>query len=164
MTERILEMHGTTALPSPAPDAAPAPSPAWERLEDQLGWYDRNSARCKRGFHSLKVAQIVVAASIPVIAALGAATAVAGVLGAVIVVLEGLQQLFQYQQNWTSYRATAESLKHEKYLYRAGAGPYGAGVDRDAVLAERVEARVSTEHTAWVNEQAEGDRRPGVSR
>jgi hypothetical protein len=157
-------MRGTATPPSPAPDAASPPSPAWERLEDQLGWYDRNSARCKRGFHSLKVAQIVVAAAIPVIAALGATTAVAGVLGAVIVVLEGLQQLFQYQQNWTSYRATAESLKHEKYLYRSGAGPYGPGVDRDIVLAERVEARVSTEHTAWVSEQGDSARSPGIAR
>ena len=141
-----------------ASEAAPPASPAWQRLEDQLGWYERNSARCKRWFHRLKVLQIVVAACIPVTAALGASAAVAGVLGAVIVVVEGLQQLFQYQQNWTSYRATAESLKHEKYLYLSRAGAYRDAADPDALLAERVEARVSTEHTAWVNEQRESAR------
>ncbi len=146
----------------PASDGRPPASPAWERLEDQLRWYERNSARCKRAFHRLKVAQIVIAAAIPVTAALGASAAVAGSLGAAIVVLEGLQQLFQYQQNWTGYRATAESLKHEKFLYLSHAGPYRDGGDREAALAERVEARVSTEHAAWVNEQRESARPPGV--
>jgi Protein of unknown function (DUF4231) len=154
---------GNTAVHPQAASGAPltngaapaAGSAAWLRLEDQLDWYERNNARCKQGFHGLKVVQIVVAAAIPVSVALGASAPVAAALGSVIVVVEGLQQLFQYQQNWTSYRATAESLKHEKFLYQSGAGPYGAGVDRDAALAERVEARVSTEHSAWVNEQRE---------
>jgi hypothetical protein len=145
-----------------ASNGTPPASPAWERLEDQLRWYDRNSARCKRAFHRLKVAQIVIAAAIPVAAALGASAAVAGSLGATIVVLEGLQQLFQYQQNWTGYRSTAESLKHEKFLFLSHAGPYRDGADREATLAERVEARVSTEHAAWVDEQRETARRPGV--
>ena len=146
---------GVGGLPPASVTAAPPRSPAWQRLEDQLAWYERNSARCKRWFHRLKVLQIVVAACIPVIAALGAPTAAAGVLGALIVVVEGLQQLFQYQQNWTGYRATAESLKHEKYLYLSRAGAYRDAEDPDALLAEHVEARVSTEHTAWVNEQRE---------
>jgi len=40
-----------------------------------------------------------------------------------VVVFEGFQQLYQLQQNWVGYRATAESLKHEKYLCVARAGP-----------------------------------------
>lgn len=145
----------------PAMDGAPQSS-AWQRLEDQLAWYERNSARCKRWFHRLKVLQIVVAAAIPVVAALGASAAVAGSLGAVIVVVEGLQQLFQYQQNWVGYRATAEALKHEKFLYLSNAGPYRAD-DPEALLAERVEARVSTEHAAWVNEQQESARQTAAT-
>ena len=146
----------------PAIDGAPQSS-AWQRLEDQLAWYERNSARCKRWFHRLKVLQIVVAAAIPVSAALGASAAVAGSLGAVIVVVEGLQQLFQYQQNWIGYRATAEALKHEKFLYLAHAGPYRADAGREALLAERVEGRVSTEHAAWVSEQHESAKPAAVS-
>ncbi len=106
--------------------------------------------------------QIVVAAAIPVVAALGAAAAVAGSLGAVIVVVEGLQQLFQYQQKWVGYRATAEALKHEKFLYLSNAGPYRAD-DPEALLAERVEARVPTEHAAWVNEQLESARQTAAA-
>jgi hypothetical protein len=128
---------------------------AWTRLEDQLRWYDRKSVHHKRWFHCLKVAQIVIAAAIPVIAAGGGSVAVAGGFGATIVVLEGLQQLFQFQQNWISYRSTHEALKHEKFLYAARAGPY-ADIDRpDALLAERVEYLVSEEHAGWASFQRE---------
>ena len=122
---------------------------AWERLEDQLGWYDRKSAHHKDWFHRLKVLQIVIAAAIPIVAGAGAGAWITGTLGASIVVLEGFQQLFQFQQNWLGYRATAEALKHEKFLYLAHAGPYRDAPAPDAVLAERVEGLVSQEHAAW---------------
>ncbi len=128
---------------------------AWERLEDQLGWYDRKSGHQKVWFQRLKVMQIVIAASIPVVAGAGASAWITGSLGASIVVLEGFQQLFQFQQNWLGYRATAEALKHQKFLYLAQAGPYRDATTRDAVLAERVEALVSQEHSSWSATQTE---------
>ena len=54
------------------------------------------------------------AAAIPVMAGEPGAAWLVGGAGALIVVLEGLQQLQQYQQNWASYRATCERLKHER--------------------------------------------------
>ena len=128
---------------------------AWERLEDQLGWYDRKSGHQKLWFQRLKVMQIVIAAAIPVVAGVGADAWITGSLGASIVVLEGIQQLFQYQQNWLGYRATAEALKHDKYLYLARAGPYRDAATRDVVLAERVEALVSQEQSSWSAAQTE---------
>ncbi len=124
-----------------------------DRLEDQLAWYEEKAKHHKRWFQSLKVAQIVVAAAIPAVAAAGASAGVAGGLGAVVVVMEGLQQLFQFQQNWIAYRGTAEALKHEKFLYTASAGPYAVLDGRDRLLAERVEGLVSHEHSAWADVQ-----------
>src|SRR5437016_4084527 len=95
-----------------------------QRLEDQISWYDRNSKRCQRFFKGLKGVVIIVAALIPLAAGLHAYPALTGGLGALIVVLEGVQQMNQYQQNWILYRSTAESLKHEKFLFEATAGPY----------------------------------------
>ena len=128
---------------------------AWERLEDQLGWYDRKSARHKAWFYRFKVLQIVIAAAIPIVAGVNASAWITGSLGASIVVLEGFQQLFQFQQNWLGYRATAEALKHEKFLYLARAGPYRDAPAPDALLAEHVEGLVSQEHAAWSSSQAE---------
>jgi hypothetical protein len=138
-----------------------AGSPAQARLEDQIGWYDAKSGHNQRWFKLLKVCQIVTAAAIPVAAAAGAPAWLMGGGGALIVVLEGLQQLQQYQQNWTSYRSTCERLKHEKFLFAARAGPYAVVPRPDALLAERVEGLVSQEHAAWVSHREDDDRRTG---
>jgi hypothetical protein len=130
-----------------------ADPPTWERLEQQISWYGRNARRNKRWYMCIKVVQIVAAAIIPVIAALGLSTWVAGGLGALVVVLESIQQLFQFHSNWTHYRSTAEALKHEKFLYLAHAGAYAHAAEPLALLAERVEGRVSQEHAAWASEQ-----------
>jgi hypothetical protein len=74
-------------------------------------------------------------------------------LGVLIAVIESLQQLKQYHDNWINYRSTEEALKHEQYLYLARAGPY-RGVDSpQTLLAERVEAIVSQEEKGWVSTQ-----------
>jgi hypothetical protein len=124
-----------------------------QRLDDQLNWYERQSQRSKRAYQSLKVTQIVVAAAIPAVAAAGASAGFAGALGAVVVVLEGMQQLFQFQQNWISYRGTAEALRREKFLYEARAGHYAEAERPERLLAERVEALVSQEHAGWADVQ-----------
>src|SRR6266508_1846766 len=144
-----------------ADGGAAGDSPVRARLEDQIAWYDGNSQKNQRRFKELKVCQIVVAAGIPVAAAASAPLWLMGGGGALIVVLEGLQQLQQYQQNWTTYRSTCERLKHEKYLFEANAGPYTKAPRREALLAERVEGLVSQEHAAWVSQQQEASKRPG---
>lgn len=135
--------------------ASPADSPARARLEDQIAWYDRKSQHNQRWFKRVKVGQLVTAAAIPVAAAENADAWLVGGAGALVLVLEGLQQLQQYQQNWTTYRSTCERLKHEKFLFAAQAGPYAAVERPEALLAERVEGLVSQEHAAWVSHQEE---------
>ena len=128
------------------------PSSAWRRLNEQIDWYDRKSTHAKRWYHRLKVAQILVAAAIPVTVAANAAQITAAILGSSIVVFEGFQQLFQFHANWTTYRSTCERLKHERYLFEARGGPY-TGANPEARLAERVEGLVSQEHAAWTTTQ-----------
>jgi len=136
-------------------------SPAEARLEDQIAWYDTKSQHNQRWFKLLKVCQIITAAVIPVAAGASAPAWLVGGAGALIVVLEGLQQLQQYQQNWITYRSTCEWLKHEKFLF-AAPGPY-ASSEPEALLAERVESLVSQEHAAWVSLREEAARRVGNS-
>jgi hypothetical protein len=140
-----------------APDEArnqTRPDPTTERLEDQIKWYDKSSSYNQRMFKLLKTATIVAAVAIPLCAGLGAQFAVvSGVLGALIALTEGVQQLNQYQQNWITYRSTCEALKHEKYLFLANAGPYASAENPKALLAERVESQVSQEHAKWATTQ-----------
>jgi hypothetical protein len=72
------------------------------------------------------------------------------------VVLEGLQQLFQPQQNSLRYSATAEAHKHEMFRYLSHAGPYRDAPAPEAVLAELVEGLVS-------QSTPPGRARPGTS-
>jgi Protein of unknown function (DUF4231) len=141
--------------------AQPASGPAWERLEDQLGWYDRKSQSAQRAFKRLKVLQLVAAAAVPVVAAAEAAAWITAGFGGVVLVLEGVQQLGQYQSNWITYRSTCEALKHEKYLYLAGAGPYRDSDEPSVVLAEHIEGLVSQEHARWVSSREETSSREG---
>jgi hypothetical protein len=131
----------------PSPRLAHA-EPAFSRLEDQLAWYDSKSLAAQRAYKRVKVAQIVAAAAVPVLAVLDRDPVWVASVGAALVVLEALQQLNQWQTNWVLYRSTAEALKHERYLYLAHAGPYAVR-NRRRVLAERVEGLVSQEHAKW---------------
>jgi Protein of unknown function (DUF4231) len=142
------------ARPIEAVPPPPADDPTWERLQDQIRWYDRRSGDSQRLYKWLKLLEIAVAASLPVVAAVHSPVWVTGGLAAVIVVLEGAQHLYQFQEHWITYRSTAEALKHELYLYLAKAGPY-TGEERQRQLAERIEGLVSQEHAKWTASQQE---------
>lgn len=131
--------------------------PIVDRLEDQIAWYDRKSSSNQKIYKRIKVMEIVAAAVIPFLPALPLIHVdwIAGGLGVLITVLEGLLHLNQYQQNWIAYRSTCESLKHEKYVYIAKASPYSGVEDARALLAERVESLVSQEHAKWASAQQE---------
>jgi hypothetical protein len=132
------------AVPPPTPE-----DPTWQRLEEAIDWYDHRAGENQRLYKWLKLLELAVAAAVPVVAGVGSPVWVTGGLAAVVVVLEGAQHLYQFQEHWITYRTTAESLKHEHYLYLAKAGPYG-GEDRHSKLATRTEALISQEHARWV--------------
>ena len=145
----------------PVPDYA-ASHPAWLRLVDQLDWYDRKSQLNQRTYKRLKLIQLVLAILIPLASLVPDPVARYGqaIAGAAIALIEGLQQMNQYATLWVSYRATAERLKHEMFLFLSAAGPY-RGLEEQArlvQLAERVEEHVSSEHANWIKEIRQGGR------
>jgi|SRR6516162_8582931 len=129
--------------------------PIMERLEDQIGWYDRKSLTNQRYFKRIKIVEILAAALIPFLTAAKWPHMpwITGGLGVLITILEAMLHLNQYQQNWITYRSTCESLKHEKYVYLGKAAPYAASPDPHALLAERIESLVSQEHAKWASVQ-----------
>jgi Protein of unknown function (DUF4231) len=133
-------------------DATP---PTLQRLDDQIGWYDKKSQYAQTWFKKLKLVQLVTAGIIPLLAifSIPSSEKVTAVLGLVILVVEGLQQLNQYQTNWLSYRSTREALRHEKYLFLAGAGPYAEAEQALPLLADRIEGLISQEHGKWLSAQ-----------
>ncbi len=128
------------------------------RLEDEISWYDRRSGYNQKIYKMLKFATVAFAAIVPLAAALSASAWITGGLGVLIILVEALQQMNQYHHNWISYRSTCESLKHEKYLFAATAGPYATVDNPLRLLAERVESLVSQEHAKWISVQEQASK------
>lgn len=130
-------------------------NPTVERLESQISWYDSKSLQNQEAYKWCKIIEIFTAAIIPFAAGYSAPALLTGGLGVVIVVIEGIQQVYQFHNNWIIYRSTCEALKHEKYLYLGLAGPYCKAENKIALLAERVESLVSKEHAKWIFSRTE---------
>jgi hypothetical protein len=94
------------------------------RLAEELDWYDARARENQRWYRTIKVVQLVAAALVPVMAGIGASAWITGGLGSLIVVLEGVQQLYQFQEHWIAYRTTWEGLRREQHLYEARGGDY----------------------------------------
>lgn len=129
------------------------PDSGYPRLEQEICWYDEKSGLAQRLFKGFKIAEFVLSALVPVTAFWNSGLTAA--IGAGAVVLEGLQQLNQWQHNWITYRSTCEALRHEKYSYLGRSGPYDGMNDAVArkTLVERTEALISTEHAKWISRQ-----------
>jgi hypothetical protein len=133
--------------------------PTLNRLEDQIAWYDHKSQTAQRRYKILKVTQVIIAGLIPLAAVFSIPEPyfkwTTAILGLTVLVIEAIQQLNQDQQNWIAYRSSCETLKHEKYLFLAGAGPYAAEnlEKRVILLADRIEGLISQEHAKWVSTQ-----------
>lgn len=124
-----------------------------ERLDDQINWYSKKSKRNQTWFKTLLLIEIISAASIPFLSVYANDSqplikAAIGLLGVLIVVIAGAVSLNKFQEVWIQYRTTAESLKHNKYLYLTMSVPYD-GDDAFHLLVENVENCISKENSTW---------------
>ena len=123
-----------------------------QRLDDQLDWHGRRSTQMQRAYQRFRGIELVLAASIPIVALNGAMgdwnARIAGLLGAVLTVIAGFLHLQRYETLWLQYRATAESLRREKFLFLTNTAHY-AGVDGFRLLVERVERILDEQNGQW---------------
>ena len=87
-----------------------------QRLDDQINWYGKKSVANQAAYKRLRLIEII-AAAIPLLAGYSQESLhvgmTIGVLGLIVAVLAGIVSLYRFQENWTEYRAVAESLKQE---------------------------------------------------
>jgi hypothetical protein len=123
-----------------------------QRLSDQIGWYDRKSTTNQRWFKRLRFAEIVAAATIPLLSGFADNSfpikIAIGALGVFVAVIASLLGLLQLQVHWIEYRGTAESLRREKFLFLTQTAPYDKD-DAFHLLVQRVEAMLTKENTEW---------------
>ena len=137
-------------LPQPA-DPKDRADVLWQELAAYFQWYGRAATRTRLGYQVLKVAALVIGAAVTVLAATRASSALTAALAASVVVLEGIQQLFQLQSNWITYRGTVETMRQQAFMYVAQVGPYAETRTRRERLAEFMSEITAVENAGWTS-------------
>ena len=123
-----------------------------ERVEDLISWMEGKSKHNQQRYKLLKVLEIIAAAIIPFLAGYQGVhksiPIITGLLGVFIVVINGLQQLYKYHENWITYRTTLEALKREKILYESQSDPCNDGTAFQKFV-QNFEALLANENKAW---------------
>jgi hypothetical protein len=123
-----------------------------KRVDDQINWYTAKSSACQTSYKRFRVTEVVAAALIPFLSAMGDKVPngpwVIGFLGALIAIAAATAGIFKYHENWIQYRATCEQLQSEKYLFLVRATPYAEG-DAFQTFVQRIEGLISKENSTW---------------
>ncbi len=125
-----------------------------ERVDDQIAWYSTKSATNKTLHLWTKGLIITFSALIPFISGFLKSGPeyldyVIGVLGMLVAILTGISELMKFQEKWSKYRTTAETLKHEKFLYSTQSGHYKDQERHFNLFVGRIENLISTENSDW---------------
>jgi hypothetical protein len=124
-----------------------------DRLNKQINWYESKSAKNKKLYQASQFLLLVLAALItlsPLIAKESSYLLIfVPIMGALIALITGVLRIYKYQENWTTYRTTAELLKYEKYVFMTKTKPYD-GANAYNILVQRVEGLISNETSEWM--------------
>lgn len=127
-----------------------------ERIQDQIKWYEKKSGINKKWYYVCRVLTIGSGALIPLLVGYAEGNLfflkyLAGLLGVVVGVSEGILSLKKYRENWSIYRMTAERLNRERLLFTNNVGDdYNSGDEtafkRFVLKSEQI---MSTENEDW---------------
>jgi hypothetical protein len=121
----------------------------WQELDAYFSLFSRQASRNRVSYQTLKVASLLLAAVVTVLAASHAPAVLTACVGAAIVVAEGIQQLFKFHTNWLRYRVIAETLREHALRYYAHLAPYDDAVTARRDLGAFLHAAVEGEHKQW---------------
>lgn len=126
------------------------------RYLEALNYYDSKAIWNKRLYYACSIYVLVVSGVICPVVLLSKeyGQVVAAILSPTVTVLAAIAALFKFHENWLSYRATWDSLKHEINWHDADLGPYGGQGDAHRTFVERVEGLISREGGEWLRRHA----------
>ena len=135
------------------------------RWLDQLLWMESKASQAQRFYYRLRLITIVGAVVVPALVSLTTLDGSAGtsaqiatwVVSLVVAVSAAVEGFFQYGQRWRNYRATAERMKTEGWLFFQLAGPFAGNAghaDAFATFAARVEDLLQKEVDDYITEVA----------
>jgi hypothetical protein len=146
-----------------------------KRYKKQLQYYEKHASDNRVRFYISQIVIIIVSALIPIIntipsekADINAIKMASSIFGFIIIVATGFLQLTKSQENWISYRSTAELLQSEYHLFKMKSGDYSdekIGNDnrkREQLFVNRIETIISEEGKKFLSshEKFEVDVKP----
>lgn len=130
-----------------------------ERLDPLISRYESKSKIYQTSYKFCKVSELVISAAIPIVSlsdeTIPYAKYIAAILGAILVIITGLYNLYGFHSNWVEYRDICEKLKKEKFLFLSGAEMYKDADDPLSIFVSRVEAFKENENDSWMMSQKE---------
>ncbi|MBP2644402.1 MAG: hypothetical protein H6Q67_2289 [Firmicutes bacterium] len=126
-----------------------------ERLEHQIRWYDQKSRTCQKTYKIMKLFELLLSSSIPLIIGFFPsyceAKFLVSLFGATLAIFTGIHGLYNFHERWIQYRFVCEALRHEKYLFVNRCGRYKDKENPLGLFVERIEAILSQENTKWAH-------------
>jgi len=128
-------------------------------LNGQLDWYDKKAVFNKTWHIRLGLIIIIAGAAISIVQLWSPSpegvhwsTWISAVLGAVVIITKGIDSLWKFDENWSTYRQAAEQLKRERRLYVNSIGPYDLGPNEGIAFRKfvnRTEGIIATEENIF---------------
>lgn len=126
-------------------------------IESEITFYSHYASQQCICYRLCKIPALVAAATIPIFALhVDSSPVIAAGLGALIAVLESLQQLCRFHENWINAVATRDSLDRELQLFSSEAGLYASqerAKSAAVIFAERIAAIIEGEQSHWFTVQ-----------
>lgn len=124
------------------------------RLNPQIDWYDKKSIHAQRRYKQFQIAEITLAACIPLLSGYTNESAwialILGIFGAIIAIIESITKLNKYHENWIQYRSTCELLRYQKSLFLTHSFPYNPADETiDNIFVKNIENIISSENNQW---------------
>jgi len=132
-------------------------------LDQTIAWFEAQSTRTRKWHFGLRFTQIVLASLIPVSQVLAndtSARAIAALFGAGIAICQGWDSLHHYGDHYVSWRAAAQQLKRERFLYLVREGPYSRLSAEDGLhmLSDHAISLETAEAHQWQSNQPSEDK------
>jgi uncharacterized protein DUF4231 len=128
------------------------PRSALEIASSQLQWYRRRKTRNRIGARLVELSALGISLLVAIAGALAWDSLVPAVAGAVLVLLAGIREVFNWREGWLAFVAAEAELERAIDYYHAGIPPYD-GADRDERLIRRTWEVRTTETSEWRSRQ-----------
>jgi len=118
---------------------------------DSYRWYRTAAIRSRRNHRITSIIVLVVAAAIPVSAAIWPKNSIiSAILGAIVVVVSGLRSIFHWEENYLRFSGAREAVEAERRLYKTESSPYDNPDTREQLLAAKITSIEQQEMSGWI--------------